>query len=105
MKFTEVDVDKAQDIARKFGISAMPTFVFLRDGVKVDQVRGANPQALEAAIKKHANGSAAATGSFGGKGQSLSGAVSGDESKPMIPKDFDLGSLEPQHILLLLVGM
>ena len=69
VKFAECDVDKAQDVARKFGISAMPTFVFLRDGVKVDQVRGANPSALENAVRKYSDASAG-TASFGGKGQS-----------------------------------
>jgi thioredoxin 1 len=31
----------------------MPTFILFKDGDKVDEVVGANPKAIEAAIKKH----------------------------------------------------
>lgn len=31
----------------------MPTFVFLKDGKKVDEIRGANAPAIEAALKKY----------------------------------------------------
>ncbi|CDK24936.1 unnamed protein product [Kuraishia capsulata CBS 1993] len=49
-KFFKVDVDQANDIAREYGISAMPTFLLFQDGVKVGQVVGANPQGLKQAI-------------------------------------------------------
>ncbi|KAJ5754859.1 hypothetical protein N7533_004402, partial [Penicillium manginii] len=45
VKFYQVDVDKASEVAAENGISAMPTFLFFKDGKKIDSatVRGANP--------------------------------------------------------------
>ncbi|CAE6448985.1 unnamed protein product [Rhizoctonia solani] len=51
--FLKCDVDAAQDVARHYKISAMPTFIFLKNGKQVDMVRGADPRSLEHAIKKH----------------------------------------------------
>ncbi|EEH40309.1 thioredoxin [Paracoccidioides lutzii Pb01] len=53
--FYKVDVDECPDIAQELGVRAMPTFIFFKDGQKVDEVMGAVPQAVEAAIKKHAS--------------------------------------------------
>ncbi len=36
-----------------YGISAMPTFCFMRSKRKLEDVKGADPIALENAIKKH----------------------------------------------------
>ncbi|KAG8772526.1 hypothetical protein FRC12_003033 [Ceratobasidium sp. 428] len=55
VQFLKCDVDAAQDVARKYSVSAMPTFIFLKNGKQVDLVRGANARALEASIKKHAS--------------------------------------------------
>ncbi|PGH01858.1 thioredoxin [Helicocarpus griseus UAMH5409] len=52
--FYKVDVDECPDVAQELGVRAMPTFVFFKDGQKVDEVLGAVPPAIEAAIKKHA---------------------------------------------------
>ncbi|CAE6455739.1 unnamed protein product [Rhizoctonia solani] len=51
--FLKCDVDAAQDVARHYKVSAMPTFIFLKNGKQVDMVRGADPRSLEHAIKKH----------------------------------------------------
>jgi len=51
----------------------MPTFIFLKGSAKVDQVRGADPSALEEAIRKHAGSSSASTATFTGKGHTLGG--------------------------------
>jgi len=48
--FIKVDVDEAVDIAAECGIQAMPTFMLFRDGTKVAEVVGANPQALKSAV-------------------------------------------------------
>jgi len=51
--FYKVDVDGVPDVAQELGITAMPTFIFFKNGAKVDEVRGAIPPAIEAAIMKH----------------------------------------------------
>ena len=39
-------------MAQELAVRAMPTFMIFRDGEIVETVVGANPKALEAAIKK-----------------------------------------------------
>ncbi|XP_073408548.1 thioredoxin-like isoform X2 [Dendrobates tinctorius] len=41
-----------EDIATESGIRAMPTFHFYKDGEKVDELSGADPDKLESLIKK-----------------------------------------------------
>lgn len=50
--FLKVDVDKCQGTAAGQGVSAMPTFIFYRGGVKKDLLRGANQGELEEKVKK-----------------------------------------------------
>jgi len=70
--FTRCDVDVAQDVAEKFGISAMPTFVLLKGKKVVSSVRGANPPALEQALNGLLKeGEGKSTASFPGQGQTL----------------------------------
>ncbi|MGW2725364.1 thioredoxin [Streptomyces sp. NPDC001492] len=45
--FYKVDVDALPDIAEKYGVRAMPTFVFLERGNKVKDMVGANPGQLK----------------------------------------------------------
>ncbi|CAM6032085.1 unnamed protein product [Sphagnum compactum] len=40
--FLKVDTDKLESLAGRYGISALPTFVFFKDGKKVDEVVGAD---------------------------------------------------------------
>ncbi|CAE6462484.1 unnamed protein product [Rhizoctonia solani] len=67
--FLKCDVDAASEVAKQYSVSAMPTFVFIKNSKKagsIDQVRGADPRALEATIRSHAT-----PGAFSGKGQTL----------------------------------
>ncbi len=41
-----------QESASSNGVTAMPTFILFRNKVKVDNLRGADPTALEEKIKK-----------------------------------------------------
>ncbi|CDH59688.1 thioredoxin [Lichtheimia corymbifera JMRC:FSU:9682] len=50
--FVSVDVDEANDISQDVGIKAMPTFFFYSDGVKVDDLVGADGKGLAARIEK-----------------------------------------------------
>ena len=45
--FYKVDVDEQEQISQEVGITAMPTFVFFKNGQKITQTVGANPQQLQ----------------------------------------------------------
>lgn len=47
-EFARVDVDRAEDVAREYGITAMPTILFFQEGEKVSTIVGANmPQLIK----------------------------------------------------------
>ena len=50
--FVKVNTDRQQEIARAYSVTALPTFIIFKNAQKQDTVQGANPQALNAAIKK-----------------------------------------------------
>ncbi|KAH9888292.1 thioredoxin-like protein [Xylariomycetidae sp. FL2044] len=57
LAFAKVNVDHVQDAARTYGVTAMPTFMFFKDGKQVAvngqaKVQGANPPVLTAAAAK-----------------------------------------------------
>lgn len=53
VEFVKVDVDGQQEIAAAHGITAMPTFVFIKNGKRIDELRGANAVKLEQLIQHH----------------------------------------------------
>lgn len=54
LRFVKIDVDEVPDLSQDLGIRAMPTFLIFKNGEKVEEVVGANPNALTAAVKKFA---------------------------------------------------
>jgi len=48
--FLKVDVDECEDIASHYGISCMPTFVFIKDGEKIKEFSGANEDKVKEII-------------------------------------------------------
>jgi len=44
--FLKVDVDESAELVDFFGISAMPTFVFLKDSTLVKRIEGADARAI-----------------------------------------------------------
>jgi thioredoxin 1 len=53
LKVVKVDVDQAQATAEAFGIRAMPTLLFFRDGLVKKHLVGAVPRrTLEAAVRE-----------------------------------------------------
>ncbi|KAG8720000.1 hypothetical protein FRC08_001436 [Ceratobasidium sp. 394] len=50
--FYKVDVDSVGDVAQEVGIRVMPTFIAFKDGNKVADVIGANPQGLQKLIRQ-----------------------------------------------------
>ncbi len=51
VQFFKVDVDESGELVNLFDISAMPTFVFLKDGKVVKKVEGADMAGLEAGFE------------------------------------------------------
>lgn len=50
--FYKVDVDEQSQIAQEVGVRAMPTFVFFKNGEKIETIVGADPSKLQAAVTK-----------------------------------------------------
>jgi thioredoxin 1 len=48
--FCKVDVDSASDISDEYSVSAMPTFVFIKDGKVIAKFSGANVAMLESKL-------------------------------------------------------
>lgn len=57
LPFVVVDVDEDEETMRAFRVSAMPTLVFVKDGVELADLRvvGANRAAIEASAKAFAS--------------------------------------------------
>ncbi|XP_020212029.1 thioredoxin H2 isoform X2 [Cajanus cajan] len=51
--FVKIDVDKLPDVAREYGVQAMPTFLLLKKGTEVDRVVGAKQDELQRKVEKH----------------------------------------------------
>lgn len=45
--FLKVDVDESGDLAELYEVQAMPTFVFLKNGIIVKRIEGADLRAME----------------------------------------------------------
>lgn len=46
LAFAKVDVDEQREVASKYGITAMPTFILLKNGEPSQTIKGANPPAI-----------------------------------------------------------
>jgi len=51
--FLKVDVDECEDIAEEHKVTAMPTFVFWKDGKQVTVLTGANVEKLKDLVNTH----------------------------------------------------
>ena len=49
-----VDVDAAEAVAAECGVSAMPTFMVFKGGVKAEELVGASKEGLKQLIQSHA---------------------------------------------------
>lgn len=70
--FLRVDSDKNRHLSGEYGVTGLPTFVFVLQGAEVDRVTGANPNAVEQIIQKYES----AGNGFQGKGMALGGSSS-----------------------------
>ncbi|CAH1413629.1 unnamed protein product [Lactuca virosa] len=55
--FLKVDVDELKVIASDWGVEAMPTFLFIKDGKSMGKVVGAKKEELQQTIIKHSGNS------------------------------------------------
>lgn len=53
--FAKIDTDKQQDLARSYGVRAMPTFMVFKNARQVEFIEGAVPQKLSQVVKDLAN--------------------------------------------------
>jgi thioredoxin 1 len=51
--FLKVDVDANPETAANYKVSAMPTFIFIKGGVVVERVMGADPNKLRTSIDNY----------------------------------------------------
>ncbi|KAF3625822.1 Thioredoxin-like protein CXXS1 [Capsicum annuum] len=51
MCFLTIDVDEVKEVASKYEVKAMPTFLLLKSGVPVDKIVGANPDEIKKRIQ------------------------------------------------------
>ncbi|RPB28801.1 thioredoxin-like protein [Terfezia boudieri ATCC MYA-4762] len=71
--FTKCDVDACQDVARKYNITAMPTFIIFKGGKEVRRIEDANVPDLALAVQSLV----AEYKNYGGASSSASGSGSG----------------------------
>lgn len=51
-QFLKIDVDELSDIAQEYGITAMPTLLFFKNGEGLGKIIGANPNGIKKAIEE-----------------------------------------------------
>ncbi|KAF9144274.1 hypothetical protein BGX30_013331 [Mortierella sp. GBA39] len=96
--FAKVDVDKAQDCAGTYKVTAMPTILFFKNRSEVARVVGADVGKIQGYIKSYEGGS-----SFSGGGQTLGGSGGSNVPKaaPAVQKKGNLDNA-PYHVRLLI---
>ena len=96
MSFAKVNVDNQQDVAQKYGVSAMPTFLILKNGSVNNTIRGANTSALRSAVMAASSdavkGPAKQSAVFSSKGQVLGDSSSKPRSTSSNALSFSLPS-------------
>lgn len=76
--FAKVNVDHVQDLAARYNVSAMPTFLFMRGTQVIARLQGASPAALEAKVLElGGNASSSAELATGGNGSGGSALPAG----------------------------
>lgn len=89
MIFVKCDVDECVEVARKYNVTAMPTFVVFKDAVEIKRVQGANIPALSAVVKElieEAKGTG--SGVFGAGGSSSASGESKGWLGASLPKGY-----------------
>ncbi|OBZ91875.1 Thioredoxin-like protein 1 [Choanephora cucurbitarum] len=86
--FAKVDVDQLKEVASACKVTSMPTFQFYKNGNKVAEMKGANPQQLEHYVKQHAgDNNSGSSGSSSKKSFGIPGCV--DLTEYITPNQMD----------------
>jgi thioredoxin-like negative regulator of GroEL len=54
VKFLKVDIDRRDDLAAQYRVTSIPAFLFFREGRQIDELKGANRQALQQKVAQYA---------------------------------------------------
>ena len=49
----EVDVDENKELTAEYSVSSMPTFIFIKNGLKIESFSGASESKLREMIERH----------------------------------------------------
>ncbi|KAG2196513.1 hypothetical protein INT47_012807 [Mucor saturninus] len=94
--FAKVDVDQLKEVAAACKVSSMPTFQFYKNGSRVAEMKGANPQQLEQYVKQHSeNAGASGSSSSAKKSCGVPGYV--DLTEYITPKQMDALNQNEEH--------
>ena len=93
VQFLKVNVDQHQDISGKYGVRAMPTFLFFKNGSKLDEVVGADINKVERLTAQYASGGSS---TFQGKGHRLGDGATATPSK---------GITQDQWVYIIVFGL
>ncbi|KAF1799864.1 PITH domain-containing protein [Mucor lusitanicus] len=93
--FAKVDVDQVKEVAAACKVTSMPTFQFYKNGSKVVEMKGANPQQLEHYVKQHSGDAAASSSGSAKKSVGVPGFV--DLTEFITPNQMDALNQQEEH--------
>ncbi|RMZ80583.1 hypothetical protein DV738_g2735, partial [Chaetothyriales sp. CBS 135597] len=68
--FTKINTDQQEELARAYGVTALPTFMIFKNARRIELIQGADPRKLSDAVKKLALEANRLGGDDGGEGDS-----------------------------------
>ncbi|RCK60980.1 Thioredoxin-like protein 1 [Candida viswanathii] len=92
VEIVRIDLDSQRDLAEKYNITSVPSFVFVENGQEVDRITGANVQQLMARLQEF--NTKAQGHKRKGKGLGAEDVISSNNDlkdiKSLIPKNFEI---------------